>query len=199
MQNEAEQIDMVPEKKEPISAISLMKKYCPTAINNVLLKNSLNEATYEYLIAELAENALSSDVLGKPGSNLNLVVLEIEESLELETAMSRLKKAEVHFLESLESVRKLQSLRKREELENTNDIIRSIKIGISRFNILFVILLIAGLTWAALNLPKDALALVSAAIGGVSTHLLSERNAVLSMNKTSYNEGGKCRNCDENQ
>ena len=176
--------------KDPVSAVTLMKRYCPTVISNAQKKETLsNEATYDYLIAELAENSLSADVLGRPGSNLNLVILEIEEILDKEESIRRLKKAEVHFLESLESVRKLQSLKSREDLQNTSDIIRSIKIGISRFNILFVILLIVGLTWSALNLPKDALALVSAAIGGAITHLLSERNAVLSMRKEGQNGG----------
>ncbi|WP_421252670.1 hypothetical protein [Aeromonas sp. 600724] len=181
------------EQKTP--AMELMKKYCPTAIMHAEQKDQLQESTFNFLIAELAENALSADVTGKPGLNLNLIRLEIEEILTQEDAVLRLKRAEMHFLESLESVKKLQGLRHREELEQTSDIIRSIKLGISRFNILFVILLIIGLTWAALNLPKDALALVAASIGGAITHLLSERNAVLAMKKE--NDKGGCHGCSD--
>lgn len=189
------------DKKEPadkkVPATALMKKYCPTAITHAEKKDQFEESTFNFLIAELAENALSADVTGKPGMNLNLICLEIDEILTQEDAVLRLKRAEMHFLESLESVKKLQGLRHREELEQTSDIIRSIKIGISRFNILFVILLIVGLTWSALNLPKDALALVSAAIGGAITHLLSERNAVLAMKKEGSGSGGcNCRSDD---
>lgn len=153
-------------------------------------KDTLNTSSFDYLIAELAENALSADITGKPGLNLNLVSIEIDEILSQEEAVERLKKAEMHFLESLESVKKLEGLRRKEELEKTSDIIRSIKLGISRFNILFVLVLIVGLAWSALNLPSDALALVSASIGGAITHLLSERNAVLSMKK---GNGGNCQ------
>lgn len=180
------------QKKTP--ATELMKKYCPVAIMHADKKDEIQESTFNFLIAELAENALSADVTGKPGLNLNLIRLEIDEILTQEDAVIRLKRAEMHFLESLESVKKLQGLRRREELEQTSDIIRSIKLGISRFNIMFVILLIIGLTWAALNLPKDALALVAASIGGAITHLLSERNAVLALKKD--NDQG-CNRCSD--
>ncbi|ELE9248128.1 hypothetical protein RM352_004599 [Enterobacter kobei] len=185
----AKEESKAPEIKKQNSG-ELMKKYCPTAIQHAERKGTLDESTFDYLIAELAENALSADVTGKPGLNLNLICIEIDETLTPQESILRLKKAEMHFLESLEAVKKLRGLRHREELEQTSDIIRSIKLGISRFNILFVILLICGLTWAALNLPKDALALVSAAIGGAVTHLLSERNAVLAMRKSN---DGSCR------
>lgn len=178
-----------PDKEKKVPSADLMKKYCPTAISNAQKKDNFDEASFDFLISELAENALSADVTGKPGSNLNLINLEIDEVLTQTEAIHRLKRAEMHFLESLESVKKLEGLRHREELEKTSDIIRSIKLGISRYNILFVILLIVGLTWSALNLPKDALALVSAAIGGAITHLLAERNSVLSTKKES---DGKC-------
>lgn len=191
--NESENLNS-PDKKKFTSG-ELMKKYCPTAIQNAERKGTVDESSFDFLIAELAENALSADVTGKPGLNLNLIYIEIDEILTQEESVLRLKKAEMHFLESLEAVKKLRGLRHKEELEQTSEIIRSIKLGISRFNILFVIFLIGGLTWAALNLPKDALALVSAAIGGAITHLLSERNAVLSMRKNS--EGGcHCRQND---
>jgi hypothetical protein len=191
--NEPESLNS-PDKKKFTSS-ELMRKYCPTAIQHAERKGTVDESSFDFLIAELAENALSADVTGKPGLNLNLICIEIDEILTQEEAVIRLKKAEMHFLESLEAVKKLRGLRHKEELEQTSEIIRSIKLGISRFNILFVIFLIGGLTWAALNLPKDALALVSAAIGGAITHLLSERNAVLSMRKNS--EGGcHCRQDD---
>ncbi|CND04652.1 Uncharacterised protein [Yersinia intermedia] len=178
-------------------AMELMKKYSTKTIYYASRKENFDEISYDFLIGELAENALSADVLGRPGSGLNLVMLEINEELDEREAIQKLKKAEIHFLESLESVKKLESLRKREELENTNDIVRSIKIGISRFNILFVILLIIGLTWSALNLPKESLALVSAAIGGAITHLLSERNAVLAMRKSSDSRACYCKDNDQ--
>ena len=104
--------------------------------------------------------------------------------------IKRLKKAETHYLETLESVRKFEDLKRFEKMQDTSDIVRSIKMGVSRFNILFVILLICGLTWSAINLPKEALALVSAAIGGAITHLLSERQAVLALKKEG--EGNSC-------
>ncbi|HHA2288161.1 TPA: hypothetical protein ACOEAZ_004327 [Enterobacter asburiae] len=194
--NEAKDSDHVRHQEvKKFSSGELMKKYCPMTIHHAARKGELDESSFDFLIAELAENALSADVTGKPGLNLNLICIEIDENLSLQESISRLKKSEMHFLESLEAVKKLRALRHKEELEQTSEIIRSIKLGISRFNILFVILLIVGLTWSAMNLPKDALALVSAAIGGAITHLLAERNAVLAMRKG--NDGGcRCRQED---
>lgn len=142
-----------------------------------------SETSYNYLLAELAESALSSEILGRPGSNINLITIEVEEVMDEVDVIKKLKRAETHYLETLESVRKFEDLKRFEKMQDTSDIVRSIKMGVSRFNILFVILLICGLTWSAINLPKEALALVSAAIGGAITHLLSERQAVLALKK----------------
>ncbi|MBV2081628.1 MULTISPECIES: hypothetical protein [Pseudomonas] len=108
--------------------------------------------------------------------------------------IKKLKRAETHYLETLESVRKFEDLKRFEKMQDTSDIVRSIKLGVSRFNILFVILLIGGLTWAAINLPKEALALISAAIGGAITHLLSERQAVLALKKEGDNTCPRANN-----
>jgi len=184
-------------KTEKINASDLLNKYAAKTYKSALMKynNSLSEASYDLLLSELAESALSSSITGKNGANLNFIIIEIEESLTKEDSIKRLKDAELHYLESLESVRKFQEINAIEKLQDTSDIVRSIKLGISRFNIIFVIILICGLTWAAINLPKEALALVAAAIGGAITHLLSERQAVLSLQKES--NGGCPRDKNE--
>ncbi|WLH21537.1 hypothetical protein PSH76_15785 [Pseudomonas sp. FP215] len=154
----------------------------------------ISETSYTYLLAELAEGSLSSEILGRPGANISLVRIEIEEIMLEADVIKKLKRAETHYLETLESVRKFEDLKRFEKMQDTSDIVRSIKLGVSRFNILFVILLIGGLTWAAINLPKEALALISAAIGGAITHLLSERQAVLALKKEGDNTCPRANN-----
>jgi len=171
--------------KKTNNAEMLFKKYAAKCYSSAQKKYSdeVKETSYNHLLAELAENALSTELLGKPGSNITLIGIEIEEVMVEEDVIKKLKDAELHYLETVQAVRKFEDLKRFEKMQDTSDIVRSIKMGISRYNILFVILLICGLTWSAINLPKEALALVSAAIGGAITHLLSERQSVLALKK----------------
>lgn len=187
---ERELIDEVEELiKKTNDAERLFTRYATKCYTSALQKyaKDISETSYTYLLAELAEGSLSSEILGRPGANISLVRIEIEEIMLEADVIKKLKRAETHYLETLESVRKFEDLKRFEKMQDTSDIVRSIKLGVSRFNILFVILLIGGLTWAAINLPKEALALISAAIGGAITHLLSERQAVLALKKEGDN------------
>ncbi|WP_339531270.1 hypothetical protein [Pseudomonas mucidolens] len=182
--------------KKTNDAEKLFTRYASKCYTSALRKyaEETSETSYNYLLAELAESALSSEILGRPGSNISLIKIEIEEVMVEADVIKRLKKAETHYLETLESVRKFEDLKRFEKMQDTSDIVRSIKMGVSRFNIVYVILLICGLTWCAIYLPKEALALVSAAIGGAITHLLSERQAVLALKK----EGDGNSSCPRN-
>ncbi|MHA1057168.1 hypothetical protein [Enterobacter mori] len=179
-----------PEETSKIPAETLYARYCPTIHEAITQNKTENVGTYSHLLSELAENALSAEVLGKPGAEIKYITTEINEVLATADSIKRLKRAELHYLETRETIKKFQNIKSVEDMTNDSEIIKSIKMGISRYNILFVIFLIGGLTWGALNLPKDALALVSAAIGGAITHLLSERQAVLSL------RNGKKEGCD---
>lgn len=182
--------------KKTNDAEQLFKRYTSKCYASALRKyvEETSETSYNYLLAELAESALSSEILGRPGSNISLIRIEIEEVMVEADVIKRLKKAETHYLETLESVRKFEDLKRFEKMQDTSDIVRSIKMGVSRFNIVYVIVLICGLTWCAIYLPKEALALVSAAIGGAITHLLSERQAVLALKKDSDSNNSCPRN-----
>ncbi|TXE27169.1 hypothetical protein FOT62_22915 [Serratia marcescens] len=179
------------------SAEEMYKKYCPTLFNAIKENKSDNIGSYSHLFSELAENALSAEVLGKPGAEINYITTEINETLTTADSIKSLKRAELHYLETRETIKKFQSIKSVEELTDNSEIIKSIKLGISRYNILFVLLLIGGLTWGAINLPKDALALVSAAIGGAITHLLSERQSVLSIKSEKNGNNCECASRDE--
>lgn len=183
--------ELQPDEKSKIPAEELYARYCPTIYEAITQNKSENVGTYSHLFSELAENALSAEVLGKPGAEIKYITTEINEVLPTHDAIKKLKKAELHYLETRETIKKFQNIKSVEDLTTDSEIIKSIKMGISRYNILFVIFLIGGLTWGALNLPKDALALVSAAIGGAITHLLSERQAVLSL-RNGKKEGCEC-------
>ncbi|WEJ07691.1 hypothetical protein N2A98_10500 [Pseudomonas sp. FJ2-5-13] len=194
---ERELIDEVEELiKKTNDAERLFTRYSTKCYTSALQKyaKDISETSYTYLLAELAESSLSSEILGRPGANISLVRIEIEEVMLEADVIKKLKRAETHYLETLESVRKFEDLKRFEKMQDTSDIVRSIKLGVSRFNILFVILLIGGLTWAAINLPKEALALISAAIGGAITHLLSERQAVLALKKEGDNSCPRANN-----
>ncbi|MDE1531354.1 hypothetical protein PVE90_16715 [Pseudomonas carnis] len=182
--------------KKTNDAERLFTRYATKCHTSALQKyaKEISETSYTYLLAELAESSLSSEILGRPGANISLVRIEIEEVMLEADVIKKLKRAETHYLETLESVRKFEDLKRFEKMQDTSDIVRSIKLGVSRFNILFVILLIGGLTWAAINLPKEALALISAAIGGAITHLLSERQAVLALKKEGDNTCPRANN-----
>lgn len=66
---------------------------------------------------------------------------------------------------------------KKEYIET--EVLRKMKTSIMRWNIIFVFVLIVALIFAAIYLPKDLLALISAIIGGTINHILTERTSLL--------------------
>ena len=61
--------------KKTSDADQLFKRYASKCYTSALRKyaEETSETSYNYLLAELAESALSSEILGRPGSNISLI------------------------------------------------------------------------------------------------------------------------------
>lgn len=173
-------------------AETALNTYCPNIV--AAIKNDQEDR----LIKKAAETALSKGLIYKKGADYNFCKLYLSQKLDDENIVNQLQNAELEFID----VRGLLStaindFTTKDSLGNAS-VIRRIQNGISQLNIFFVLLLIAGLAWSAVHLPQQALALVSASIGSAITHLLSERNAVLSQaNKNKNNNNNNNNNNNE--
>lgn len=95
----------------------------------------------------------------------------------------KIKLAELDFIETRSLIKSLISEFKENQEKGLSAVIQSIQLGIAKYNILFVLLLVVALAFSAQYLSQQALPLVAAAIGAASAHLLAERNTVLSGQK----------------
>lgn len=155
-------------------AEAAMWKYCKS------LMGKISDANAEPLLREIAESSLSLSLFGKPGADFHYSKTFVEEHLDEVTP--RLRSAELHYLEMQETINKFERKKEVDDRVSSADVINSLKRGISRFNIFFVLILIGGLAAAAIYLTKDALALIAASIGAAISHLLAERNALIGSN-----------------
>ena len=158
------------------------------------LFEALNKDGMHSSIKKAAENCLSKSLLSKKGADYNFCKLYIANNLEtnLRELENKLQSAELDFIDVRGFINSVLGESAAKEANGVSKIIQSIQIGISRYNIFFVLILITGLGWSAINLPQQALALVAASIGAAISHLLAERNTVLGAGDK--DKGGEC-NC----
>ncbi|MGV3345260.1 hypothetical protein ACGVWS_05750 [Enterobacteriaceae bacterium LUAb1] len=145
------------------------------------IHTAMNKDDEDHRIKKAAEQALSAFILGKKGADYAFIKKYVADNIQKkeDAIIDNIKQAELNFIDTRTLISSIISDFKNEEKNGVSSIIKSIQFGISRYNILFVLLLIVGLGWSAINLPQQALALVSASIGAAISHLLAERNAVL--------------------
>lgn len=157
-----------------------------TALNNEIESRRVKKA---------AEQALSEALLGRSGADYHFVRKYISDNIQTaeDKMVTAIKQAELKFIDTSSLIKSITDEFKNEKEKSSAAVIQSIQFGISRYNILFVLILIVGLGWSAMNLPQSALALVSASIGAAIAHLLAERNAVLGQKQKSNS------NANENQ
>jgi len=164
-------------------AEAAMWKYCKS------LMGKLSDANAEPLLRDIADSSLSLSLFGKPGADFHYSKIFVEENLDDVTP--RLRAAELHYLEMQGTIKKFEIKKEVDDRVSSADVTNSLKRGISRFNIVFVMVLIGGLAAAAIYLTKDALALIAASIGAAISHLLAERNALIGPNNQ---EGATAQN-----
>ncbi|PMV17976.1 MULTISPECIES: hypothetical protein [unclassified Pseudomonas] len=142
---------------------------------------AINKVDEEKRIKRSAEQSLSVALLGKKGADFSFLKKFITDKVQNEEdwVVERLREAELYFIDQSSLIRSVMSDYETAQQNGTSSIVKSIQIGVSRYNIIFVLLLIVGLAWSATNLPQQALALISASIGAAISHLLAERNMVL--------------------
>lgn len=142
---------------------------------------TVSDANANPKFREAAETALSMALIGKRGADYPFIKKYIADHIvgSEEHIVTALREAELNFIDTRGLISSIIEDFKNEDEKNVSEVVKSIQLGISRFNILFVLLLIVGLGWSAMNLRQEALALVSASIGAAIAHLLAERNSVL--------------------
>ena len=151
-----------------------------TYASNIM--SSLRNELEHKKIKKAAEQALSKEVFGHKTADLNFTIKHIQDNLEKheDDIRENIKKAELNFIETRSMINSLLSEFKEKEDRGLSAVIQSIQLGIAKYNILFVLLLVVALAFSAQYLSQQALPLVAAAIGAASAHLLAERNTVLS-------------------
>ncbi|KVE31728.1 hypothetical protein WS68_16720 [Burkholderia sp. TSV86] len=152
-------------------ADGLLARYCKNVYDQLIMPNG------DPMLKDIAETSLSLNLLGHPGGDFYFCKIYIEEH-GIET-IGNLRNAEIQFTSLRENIAKHAIKRDLDDKVKSSEASLSLKRGVSKFNILFVIVLISGLAAAAIYLSKDALALISASIGAAISHLLAERNAVI--------------------
>jgi hypothetical protein len=158
---------------------SLLETYASNIIS------SLNNETEHRKIKQSAEQSLSKHLFGHKTADIAFVKKYIQDNIEdkEDDIKDKVRSAELDFIEIRALIKSLILGFKESEEKGLSAVIQSIQLGIARYNILFVLLLVVALAFSAQYLSQQALPLVAAAIGAASAHLLAERNSVLSGQK----------------
>lgn len=164
----------------------MLEKYAPNIIS------SLNNELEHGKVKKAAEQALSKNIFGHKTADLKFIKKHIQDNIEKdeENIKEKVKVAELDFIETRSLIKSLISEFKENEEKGLSSVIQSIQLGIAKYNILFVLLLVVALAFSAQYLSQQALPLVAAAIGAASAHLLAERNTVLSGQKKNKSDKG---------
>jgi len=163
--------------------------------NCINIMNATNNDNEDIKIKKAAVESLSKSLFGHKTADLSFIKKHIMDNVEDERdgLKLKIKNAELNFIEVRELIVSLITEFKENEDNGFNEVIKSIQFGIAKYNILFVLLLVVALAFAAQYLSQQALPLVAAAIGAASAHLLAERNTVLSGQSSS--DKSDCSNC----
>ncbi|MFO6501843.1 hypothetical protein ACLD9R_15190 [Serratia marcescens] len=157
----------------------ITKHILDTYASNIM--SSLNNENEHPKIKRAAEQSLSKSIFGHKTADLNFTKKYIQDNIEDKGGdiKEKVKAAELNFIETKALIRSLISEFKENEEKGLSSVVQSIQLGIAKYNILFVLLLVLALAFAAQYLSQQALPLVAASIGAASAHLLAERNTVL--------------------
>ena len=157
----------------------LLRKYA----SNIM--TALENPSEHSKIKRAAEQALSNFLLGHKTADFKFIKKYIQDRIEksADDIKEAIMNAELSFIETRTLIKSLLSEFKENEEKGLSSVIQSIQLGIAKYNIFFVLLLILALALSAEYLTQQALPLVAASIGAASAHLLAERNTVLGGNK----------------
>lgn len=116
---------------------SMLERQCPNIFS------SLSDANTNRAIKKAAETALSKALINKPGADFNFSKEYIAENIN--DVSSQLRDAELMFIEQRGVISGLLNQFQLEQNLDVKGVIKSIQLGISRYNILFVLILVIGL------------------------------------------------------